>query len=343
MAIRLENVARAPTLSRLLFFTPMGLLIARSRVIFSSEVTPPMLLRSVRFASVAVVLATAACSGSQSVGEPTATAESQATTVAPITTATHGQAKVVAEALALVPLRADQRATIEQMAKDAEVRNEPGRKAREALMLAIAAQVQAGAIDRNALQPQIDAVAAAHTAARPAERAAFEKLHDLLTSDQRTAFVTAMQNNSSAQKGRGQMRGRMQKWAADIGLSQDQQDQIRTKIQAQLQTHFAGAVVGTDEQKTEAIQDGQLAVRGHQMHQRMTQMLEAFKADKFSMDAVMPIQPNEKPIAHEFSGRLLNVLESALPILTSDQRTAAANKLRQRAANLEAEDEADTK
>lgn len=299
-----------------------------------------MLLRSARFVSVALVLATAACSGSQSVTEPTATA-SQGTSVAPITAAVHGRAKFIADALGQVPLRADQRATIEQMATDAEARQEPMRKAREALVLAIADQVQAGTtIDHTALQPKIDALTAAHQAARPADRAAFEKLHDLLTPDQRLAFVTAMQNAMGSHQqgaGREKVKGRMQKWADDIGLSQDQRDQIREKIRAQWQAHFAGAVAGTDEQKTEAIQDGQMAFHAQQAHEHMGRMLEAFKADKFSMDAVSPIQ-NDKPMAQEFAGHMLNMVEAALPILTSDQRALVASKLRQRAANLEAED-----
>jgi Spy/CpxP family protein refolding chaperone len=301
-----------------------------------------MLLRSIRFASIAFVLATAACSGSQSVGEPTQAA-SQATTVAPISVATHGRNKAIADAIGQVALRADQRATIEQMATDAETRMAPAVKAREALVLAIADQVQAGTLDRTALQPKIDALVAAHEAARPLDRAAFEKLHDLLTPDQRLAFVTAMQASFQSHQGQGgqpgQARGgRLHKWAVELGLTQDQQDQIKQKIQAQFQAHFAGAVTGTDEQKTDAVQDGQMVMRGHEMHQHMQQMLEAFKQDKFSMDAVSPIA-NEKPFAKEFSGHMLNMVETSLPVLTADQRTTLATKLRARAANLEADDE----
>jgi len=312
------------------------------------------MLRSLRSTAILFVLAAsvvplAACSGSQTVGEPTATA-SGGTTIAPIMTVVHGRTKVFADALGQVALRADQRATIEQMAKDAEVRQEPGRQAREALALAIADQVQAGTIDRVALQPKIDAITAAHIAARPADRAAFEKLHGLLTPEQRTAFVTAMQANvpshdgngagQGQHRGGGMMRGRMQKWAADLGLSQDQQDQIRTQLQARWQAHFAQAVVGTDEQKTDAIQDGQMAVQGHQMHTQMKNTLEAFKGDTFSMDQVAPIQNDKagQAGANQFAGHMLGMLEAALPILTPEQRTIAATKLRARAANLEAED-----
>jgi Spy/CpxP family protein refolding chaperone len=302
------------------------------------------MFRSIRSTAFVLVLAgaaipLAACSGSATVGEPSNTASST-TTTAPLSVAVHGQAKHIADAIAQVPLRADQRATIEQMAQDAETRMQPARKAREDLVNAIADQVQSGTIDRTALQPKIDAVASAHLAAQPANRAAFEKLHDLLTPEQRVAFVTALQaqHGNHANGPREGMRGRMQKWATDIGLTQDQQDQIHEKIRARFQAHFAGAVAGTDEQKTDAIQDGHMMWQGHEMHAQMKAMLEAFKGDKFSMDQVAPIPQDAKPMAHEFAGHMLGMVEMALPILTADQRTAAAAKLRAQATKLDEEE-----
>lgn len=155
------------------------------------------------------------------------------------------------------------------------------------------------------------------------------------------AKVKALHKAQAKVHKKGWMRNRMQKWAANLGLSQDQQDQIRQQLQARWQTHFANAVAGTDEQKTDAIQDGQMVYQGHAMHQQMKNTLEAFKGDTFSMDQVAPIQ-NDKPMAHQFAGHMLGMLESALPILTPEQRTIAATKLRARAANLEADDEATT-
>lgn len=307
-----------------------------------------MLLRSIRstalvFALAGSVVPLAACSGSATVGEPSATAST--TSVAPLNVTVHGAAKRVADALAQVPLRNDQRTTIEQMARDAETRMAPASKAREDLMLAIADQVQAGTIDRAALQPKIDAVATAHQTAQPGNRAAFEKLHDLLTPEQRTQFVAAMQSHPH-EHARGEnhegFRGRMQKWASDLNLTQDQQDQIHDKIRSRFQAHFAGAVAGTDEQKTDAIQDGHVMWQGHVMHAQMKQTLEAFKGDKFSMDQVAPMQADAKPMANEFAGHMLGLLEASLPILTADQRAAAANKLRARAAKFDEEENAET-
>ena len=271
-----------------------------------------MFLRSARNVALAFTLAAsavpfAACSGQGNVSEPTATAQSN-TTTAPLNVTVHGPAKRVADALATVPLRADQRATIEQMAKDAETRTEPVRKARADLAMAIADQVQAGAIDRTALQPKIDAVKSAHAAVEPQNRAALEKLHDLLTPDQRAAFVAAMENHPHEGFRHG-MRERMQKWATDLSLTQDQQNQIRDQVRAKWQAKRAEG--------------------GPRMHEHMHAMLESFKGDKFTMD-----QP---PAAGDFGGRMLGVLETAVPILTPAQRATAAQKLRDRAANFDEE------
>ena len=289
------------------------------------------------FVLAASIVPLAACSGATGTSDPPVTASS--TTTAPLNVSVHGPAKRVADALAQVPLRADQRTAIEQLAKDSESRMEPARKARGDLMLAIADQVQKGTIDRTALQPKIDAVAAAHQAAQPGNRAAFEKLHDLLTADQRLAFVTAMQSEHHDHQGPGQgqgmMRGRMSKWAADLGLSQDQQDQIKTKMQARWQAHFAGTVTGAD--PTNAVQDGHMMAEGHKMHEQYKAMLEAFKGDTFKMDAVAPAQ-DHREMANGMAGHMLGMLETALPVLTPDQRNIAANKVREHATKFE-EDE----
>jgi len=296
-----------------------------------------MLLRSFRSTALVLVLAgsaypLAACSGSATVAGESSTA-STSTTTGPIGVTVHGQAKRIADAIAQVPLRADQRAAIEQMAKDNEARMAPVQKAREDLVNAIADQVQSGTIDRTALQPKIDAVAAAHLAVQPQNRAALEKLHDLLTPEQRLAFVNAMQ--TPQHNGKGAMKGRMQKWAADLNLTQDQQDKIHDQLRARFQAHFAGAVAGSDESKTDAVQDGRMMWKGHQMHAQWQAVLEAFKGDTFKMDQVAPITQDQRAGAHEFAGHMLGLLETSLPVLTPEQRVLAANKLRARAATFE--------
>jgi hypothetical protein len=72
------------------------------------------------------------------------------------------------------------------------------------------------------------------------------------------------------------------------------------------------------------------------MRAQNEKMLEAFKGEKFSMDAVMPPQ-DVRAGAHEMSGKMVEMLEAVLPILTPEQRTLAATKLRERAAHFEEE------
>ena len=72
------------------------------------------------------------------------------------------------------------------------------------------------------------------------------------------------------------------------------------------------------------------------MRAQQQKMLEAFKGDSFSMDAVAPPE-DVRAGAHEISGRMLEMVETVLPILTPEQRTLAAAKLRDRAARFDEE------
>ena len=87
-----------------------------------------------------------------------------------------------------------------------------------------------------------------------------------------------------------------------------------------------------------AVQDGHMMAEGHKMHEQYKAMLEAFKGDTFKMDQVAPAQ-DHREMANGFAGHMLGMLETALPVLTPDQRTIAANKLRERANKFEEEEQ----
>src|SRR5947209_2008630 len=87
----------------------------------------------------------AACGGS--VAEQPQTAQSAATK-APVAQNAHGPVKMIGAALGEVALRPEQRTEIEKLASDAEARHATGSTARKDLMEALAAQVDAGKIDR---------------------------------------------------------------------------------------------------------------------------------------------------------------------------------------------------
>lgn len=278
-----------------------------------------------RFRSVVLVasiplfaLASTACGGS--VSEQPVASQSSATK-APVAQGAHGPVKLVGEALGEVPLRPEQRTEIEKLAADAEARHQAGGTAHKDLMEAVALQIEAGKIDRAALQPKIDAAAAQWDKSRDADRAALERLHAILTPDQRAAFVDALEAKFQAKRAehgdhadhaRGHKGGPMKEWATALKLTDDQQTQIKDAMKAKFQAMRAQH------------QGDKHAGGDHDMGKKV---LAAFKTDHFVMAEVAPKVDSAK-IANKMSDRFIGMVEVVVPILTPEQRTLAAAKVR---------------
>ncbi len=256
-------------------------------------------------------------------------ASAQSAVRAPVAVGAHGPLKVLGEALSDVPLTSDQRTHIEQLAADADARHADARAARKDLTLALAAQVQAGRIDRAALGPKLDALSAALAKAQPGDRAAFEQLHGILGSDQRVAFVDALEAHVGEHIGAMADKHPLKQWADDLKLTADQKTQIRTALKG----HFEG---GRGHEGRDGGHEGHGDhARGEwgQRHERGAKILAAFKQDRFVIDEVLPAKDISKQVAH-MSDRFLGIAETVLPLLTPDQRNLAAQKLRERAETL---------
>jgi Spy/CpxP family protein refolding chaperone len=221
--------------------------------------------------------------------------------------------RFIREALSKVSLRADQKALVDQLGREAEARHEPIRVARVALQGAFADQVAAGKIDRAALKPQIDALTQAVDQSGAADRVALGRLHDILDKDQRNQFVDAVEDQfKSRMHGRPGMHHAKQ-WAADLNLSEQQRDQIRAALQAR----FQGQRDAMKEQM-------------HSMRERGKQMLDSFRQDQFTPDPTLLSRDRvERGIA-----RMIDFAETALPMLTPDQRQIAAQKIRTKGAHF---------
>lgn len=249
------------------------------------------------------------CGGSTAADGAPATAQSAMTT-APVGATTHGAVKLAGDALGKVPLRPDQRAELEQLAAAAEARHQTLAPARKDLVEAVAAQVEAGALDRAALQPKIDAVAAAMDGARTQDRAALERVHAILDASQRAAFTEALHAGMKAAHEAHNPRERMKEWATDLKLTDAQRDQIKAAFMAKGKEH------GHD-----------LHAEMKEHHAKSARVMEAFKGDRFVMDEVQP-KVDTKVAAEKMSHRVLGMIETVLPILTPEQRTLAAQKIR---------------
>jgi Spy/CpxP family protein refolding chaperone len=245
--------------------------------------------------------------------EQAASAET-ATTRAPVAQSAHGPLKLMGAALGDVPLTATQRAQIEKLAVEADARHSAARTARQDLMLAVAAQVESGAIDRSALKPKVDALAAALAQAQPADRASLEQLHALLSADQRTAFVDALEARVGENKDKLRSGHPLKQWADDLKLTEDQRAQIRTV----LHDRFHGSGHGEANEHP-------WAAGGH----AGAKVIAAFKQDRFVMDEVAPARDIVQSPA-KMSDHFLGLAETVLPILTPDQRALAAAKIREK-------------
>jgi Spy/CpxP family protein refolding chaperone len=231
---------------------------------------------------------------------------------APVAQSAHGQVRFLGEALGDVPLTAAQRSEIETLAADAETRHSKLRAARRDLMLAIADEIGAGTVDRTVLQPKIDAVALAVQSVQPADRAALERLHAILGPDQRVAFVDAVESRMHQRFGRFGDMHPMRQWAADLKLTDEQRDQVRAALRQGFEANHEG---------------------GHPWAEgrgRGAKVLDAFKRDRFSMDEVVPAMDVGRK-ATAMTDRFVDIATRVLPILTPEQRTIAAAKIRDRA------------
>jgi Spy/CpxP family protein refolding chaperone len=257
------------------------------------------------------------CSGSAT-SEPAASAPETTMTRGPVAqTSVRGPLKVVADALGDVPLTASQRTAIERLAADTEARHADARAARRALVLAVAGQVEAGQVDRAAVQPAIDALAAALDKAQPADRAAFEQLHGMLTPAQRTTFVDALEARVTERAGKMHDAHPLKQWAAELQLSDDQKAQIRDALKERWQAGPEHPAASWGEAR-----------------QQGAKVMAAFKQERFVMDEVAPSK-DAGAKARRMAEHFLRMAEAAVPVLTPQQRALAAQKLRDRAESTD--------
>lgn len=292
--------------------------------------------------SIALVLSVAgiaagavACGGTVEHSPQTSAA---AATKAPVATNAHGMVKLVGEALGEVPLRPEQRAEIEKLASEAEARHAPTAGVRKELILAFADQVEKGAIDKTALQPQVDKATADLEKLRADDRAALARLHGILDAEQRNAFVDALEKQMKAKRGEHRDHagaiggfGKLKQLADDLKLTEAQRDQIREALKEAHKEAKGGGAWKQHARGEHGPSHG--AWKGR--HHGGKRAFEAFRENKLDLDKVAP--PHDtKAMAQLGVGRMSVVAEKILPILTPEQRKLAADKIRSMAAGGDA-------
>lgn len=243
-------------------------------------------------------------------GETPAAAQAATRVAAVAPNAKSGRVRMIADILSTVALTDDQRTSIEALASDAEARHQTEMQAHKDVLTALAAQVEAGKIDRTALRPKLDAASSAMSANHAADHAAIQKLHDLLTPAQRGQVADALEarhKDMAQNHPRQAHRDRLTKLAADLNLTDAQKAQVAAAF---------------------ASHHGDHASDFRAMHEGMgphgQRFAEAFRADTLTF----PEPGDGKGHAGKMGDHFVTMAETILPILTPEQRTLAAAKLR---------------
>jgi Spy/CpxP family protein refolding chaperone len=238
----------------------------------------------------------------------------------------HHREGLLGRALKLDTLTSDQRTQIEQLMQSERTAHAPVRAADAAVLTALAQQVESGTINETALAPTVQARQSAETTAHSSQQDTVVKLHAILTPAQRGQLVDAIEAEMTAHGGHPHAggnpnHGMLSHLSNKLGLSDQQTQQIASALHAQHASHGNGA--------THANAPPAGTVPPHRA------WLEAFRGDSFSSSATAATPgPNSGAFAHHANGgmRMEHVLEAAVPVLTSAQRTELATLLRARAA-----------
>jgi Spy/CpxP family protein refolding chaperone len=246
----------------------------------------------------------------------------------------HHREGLLGRALKLDSLTSDQRAQIEQLVQSERTAHAPVRAADAAVLTALAQQVESGAINENALAPTVQARQSAEATAHSSQQDALVKLHGILTSAQRSQLVDAIEAGMASHAGHphgggDHNHGMLSHLSSELGLSDQQTQQIASALHAQHASHANGGA------PPNAASAATSATPPHEA------WLESFRGDSFS-----PTPPSSTPgqsggafaqgHAHPDARkgmRMEHVLEAAVPVLTSAQRTELATLLRARAAH----------
>lgn len=226
----------------------------------------------------------------------------------------------VKAALATVSLSADQKTKLQAVESALHTQTAPVRAAREALALAVANQVAAGAIDETALATPIANLAQAATNAKPALQTAANALYATLTPAQREQFVAAMKPKGDGFFGHGGHHGphgELKKLAQELNLTSDQIASIKASAKADWANHDGGAF-------HEKFAEG----KAH-----MQELAQAFTGPNFDA-AALDVGGGLANMAADRPGHMLKLVERILPILTPAQKQQLAAHIQTKASSL---------
>jgi len=219
--------------------------------------------------------------------------------------------------LAEMQLTAEQKAAVAKVRGDLKAKIEPSRAAGKELAGILADGVAAGKVDRDAADAAIDKLVAAVEALQAAALDGMNQIHAALTPAQRAELA-------------GKVEGRAQRWHESH--ADDEHDEHKSGGQM---AFMRGLHLSDDQRKAIRSNLGD-AMKGAPPHdhkdvsEHVTAFAAAFKADDFdarSLDAGSRRAATH--VARWGATRLARFCEAAAPVLTAEQRTKLAARLRE--------------
>jgi hypothetical protein len=224
----------------------------------------------------------------------------------------------------------DQRAVIEKIEADLFAKMEPARMAEQRVTGILADGIEAGTIDTAKVDVALAQVASAAEGLHDATADALNELHAVLTPEQRGVLIDKVEahwaiwqsaNSDAEPTGTGgQVRaGHIEALTKELGLTADQVD----KISGRWRANAKGSSAPLDSKKVET---------------HLKTFGQAFRSASFDARSLSTASAANTLLASWGSTRMAHFLESVNPELTSSQRSALAQNLRQHMSHQEGQD-----
>ena len=213
----------------------------------------------------------------------------------------------------------EQRASVEKIRADLRTKMEPAHAAEQNLLGTLADGLVAGKLDTSKLNDAIARMTASAAAAHDASIDALNALHAVLTPPERAALVDKVeshwavwQNANADETGTGQRDAdRLTLLAADLALTPEQVDKIRLAL---------------DEETKRAPRLDSQEIATH-----LRAFGDAFRGEQFDAKALTTAGSANAHLVGWGALQMVRLVQSAVPVLTPDQRGALAQRLREHA------------
>ena len=215
----------------------------------------------------------------------------------------------------------ERRAAVEKIRTDLQARMAPARTAEQNLVTALADGLAAGSFDAAKVDAAVAQATAAAAAVHDASIEALNQLHAVLTPPERAALVDKVEAHwavwkktnaddlGSAQEGAGHVSA----LARDLDLTPDQADKIRAGLREGMK--------------------GVPRLDSEEVTTYLRAFGEAFRGETFDAKALTAANGANTHLAGWGAAHMARFVETASPVLSPDQRTKLAERLREHATH----------